>query len=184
MGSIELIDIAIWFGLAAAGFFVSVFFDAAKKRAQYFIANKTRSTAFDGTWYCYHVTRKEKGHLVVLESCWDVSKSISSDFSIKTYKPEEDTSQSSYFGEGKKDEHSSVVIQFKSQDGNSVSTFRTKFPFPGSDSVAGVWIGVDYTHTMIASTFLLSKTQMDAETAKNILMSNFESIDNICITQR
>jgi len=176
-------DIVIWFGLAAAGFLLATFFDFLKKRVLSYFLNKTRNTAFDGTWYCYHATRKDKEHIVVLESCWEVAKSISSDFSIKTYKPCEDVSQSKYFGEGKKDEHSSVVIQFKSEDGNSVSTFRTKFPFHGSDSVAGVWIGVDYTHTMIASTFLLSKTQLDTEIAKNKLVSHFRCVDDICIAQ-
>jgi len=183
MNSIDVSDIAVWFALAAAGFFVSTIFESAKKRVLAFFANKTRSTAFDGTWYCYHATRKDKEKIVVLESCWDVSKSISSDFIIKTYRPSENVSQSSYFGEGNKDEHSSVVIQFKSEDGNSISTFRTKFPFPGSDSVVGVWIGVDYTHTMIASTFLLSKTQMEIDAAKNKLMSHFKCVDEICITQ-
>lgn len=190
MDNINMLDVGIWLGLAAAGFFTSIFFEAVRKRIQYFYINKTRDTAFDGTWFCYHATRKKREDgvvvVVVMKSCWDVSKSLTADFSVKTYKPGEDVAKSSYAGEGKKDEHSSVVISFSSPDGNSQSVFRVKFPFPGSEMVAGVWIGVDYTHTMIASTFVLTRKPQDIESEKELkelLVSQFKCIDGVCITQ-
>lgn len=51
--------------------------------------------------------------------------------------------------------------------------FRCEFPFVGSEHVFGLWMGVDYTHTMVASYFLLSRKQMGINEASGLLASTF-----------
>lgn len=177
-------DFIIWIALAAAGFFASVVFDAIKKRAVSLYINKTRSTAFDGEWYCYHATRKNKESSVLSESCWFISKSVTSDFDIKTYKPGDKPEAASYQGVGKLDGRSAVVIQFTSSDGREISMFRCEFPFVGSEHVFGLWMGVDYTHAMVASYFLLSRKQIGIAEASALLSSTFRVSSDIPVIHK
>lgn len=177
-------DVLIWFSLTAAGFLASVIFDAIRKRAVAVYIKKTRSTALDGEWYCYHATRKNKEISLLIESCWSISTSATSDFAVKTYKHGDEPSKASYQGEGKLDGRAAVVIQFSSSDGREISIFRCELPFVGSEYVAGLWMGVDYTHTMMTSYFLLARKQIGIDEAKTILRELFSVSEGIPIIHK
>lgn len=180
----NLHNVLIWISLAVAGFLASAILNIIKQRAVLLYIKRTRSTAFDGEWYCYHATRRKKEGAVLLESCWGVSKSTTSDFAIKTYNHGDDPSTASYQGQGKLDGRSAVVIQFSSSDGREVSIFRCEFPFVGSESVVGLWMGVDYTHTMMSSYFLLSRKRIGVDEAKAILRDTFSISEDIPIIHK
>jgi hypothetical protein len=120
----------------------------------------------------------------LLESCWSIFPSASSDYAIKTYKPGDDPSKASYQGEGKLDGRSAVVIQFASSDSREISIFRCELPFVGSESVAGLWMGVDYTHAMMSSYFLLSRKQISIDEAKTTLRDMFSVSEDIPIIHK
>lgn len=161
-----------WVVATIAGVLIGIFVEIAKKKIELFF-KKRKKTPFDGEWYCYHVTKESKGGIVVLESCWVVSKSISEDFEVRTYKPGTDKSVSAYVGQAKLDGRSGAIIRFSTSEGGEISIFRVQYPFPGSEVVLGVWLGIDYTHKMIASTFMLSREQRTLDFAKEYLNEEF-----------
>jgi hypothetical protein len=162
-----------WVVATIVGILIGVFVEIAKKKIE-LLLKKRKKTPFDGEWYCYHVTKQSKGDIVVLESCWVVSKSVSSDFEVKTYKPGADKSSgSAYVGQAELDGRSGAIIRFSTSEGGEISIFRVQYPFAGSEVVLGVWLGIDYTHKMIASTFMLSREQRTLDFAKEYLNEEF-----------